>query len=112
MRDPKIVVELDEEAIAGLVLDEAVQADLAARMDRVVDVAKATAPVDTGEFRDNIHRIATPDTDGTIHVDADAEHSVYVELGTRQTDRTGRLIHPARHTLGHALDAAGGDHDA
>ncbi|MFS4103761.1 HK97 gp10 family phage protein [Streptomyces sp. PD-S100-1] len=106
-----IDVELDEEAIEfELPLIDEVQADMRQRMDAAVEVAKATAPVDTGEYRSKIHRVEQPDTDGTVHMDADAEHSIYVEYGTRQTDRHGRRIHPARHTLGHALDAAGGDH--
>ncbi|MGW2113796.1 HK97 gp10 family phage protein [Streptomyces zhihengii] len=104
-----IVVEVDEEAIARLPLTPEVQADFRARMQRVEDVAKATAPVYTGEFRDLIHLVDTPDPDGTWHVDADAEHSYYVEHGTTQRDRHGRSIHRNNHTMGHALDAAGGD---
>lgn len=106
----EIVVDLDEAAIVGLVLHPDVQADLGARMKRVEGVAKLTAPVDTGEFRSKIHVVETPDADGTRHVDADADHSIYVEFGTRQTDRHGRRIHLPNHTLGNALDAAGGDH--
>ncbi|MFD3955940.1 MULTISPECIES: HK97 gp10 family phage protein [Streptomyces] len=107
----RIVVEVDEDAIAGLVHDEAVQADLGDRMKRAEAVAKATAPVDTGEYRSKIHAIEQPDLDGTRHMDADAEHSIYVEYGTRQTDRNGRRIHLPNHTLGNSLDATGGDRD-
>jgi len=107
-----IRIDLDEDAIAGLVLHPDVQADLGERMGRVVGVAQLTAPVDTGEFRSKIHVVERPDPDGTRHVDADADHSIYVELGTRQTDRYGRRIHLPHHTLGNALDAAGGDHHA
>ncbi|MFJ1648011.1 HK97 gp10 family phage protein [Streptomyces sp. NPDC088258] len=104
-------VEIFDDAIEALALAPAVQADLAARMDRVVQVAKATAPVDTGLFRDTIHRVERPDSDGTVHVDTDVHYAIYIEYGTRQTDRHGRRIHLAHHTLGNALDAAGGDHD-
>lgn len=107
----RIVVEPDEDAIAGLVHDEAVQADLGDRMKRAEAVAKATAPVDTGEYQSKIHVVEQPDLDGARHMDADAEHSIYVELGTRQTDRNGRRIHLPNHTLGNSLDATGGDHD-
>ncbi|MYR36369.1 HK97 gp10 family phage protein [Streptomyces sp. SID4944] len=107
----RIVVEVDEGAIAGLVHDEAVQADLGDRMKRAEVVAKATAPVDTGEYRSKIHVVEQADPDGTRHMDADADHSIYVELGTRQTDRNGRRIHLPNHTLGNSLDATGGDHD-
>ena len=105
-----ITVEIDEEAVRSLATSGEVQADLHGRMGQVAILAQATAPVDTGEYRSKIHVVEGCDADGTVHVDADAAHSIYVELGTRQTDRTGRRIHPARHTLSHALDAAGGDH--
>ncbi|KOX32798.1 hypothetical protein ADL07_11535 [Streptomyces sp. NRRL F-4707] len=107
----QIDVEIDTEAIEfELPLDDAVQDDLTGRMKRVEAVAIATAPVYTGEFRDSIHAVEQPDQDGTRHVDADAPHSYYVEHGTTQRDRHGRAIHRPHYTLGHALDAAGGDH--
>ncbi|MYX67361.1 bacteriophage HK97-gp10 putative tail-component [Streptomyces sp. KhCrAH-43] len=103
-------VEIYDDAIDALVHDPHVQADLAARMDRVVAVVKATAPVDTGLYKATIHRVEEPDEDGAVHVDAPVDYAIYVELGTRQTDGNGRRIHPPRHVLGNALDAAGGDH--
>ncbi|MFI5739190.1 HK97 gp10 family phage protein [Streptomyces anulatus] len=104
-------IDLDEDAIAGLVHDPAVQADMAARADAVVGVAKLAAPVDTGLYRDTIHRVERPDPEsGSVHVDAPVHYAIYVELGTRQTDRNGRRIHLPQHVLGNALDAAGGDH--
>lgn len=107
----EIDVDVDEEAIRfELPLDPQVQDDFTTRMKRVEAVAVATAPVDTGEFRDNIHIVDEPDADGTRHVDADAEHSYYVEHGTTQRDRHGRAIHRPHYTMSHALDAAGGDH--
>lgn len=107
----EIDVEVDEEAIQfELPLIGEVQDDMKARMRLVVQVAQATAPVDTGEYRAKIHLVEQPDDDGTNHVDADADHSIYVEYGTRQTDRTGRRIHLPHFNLGNALDAAGGDH--
>lgn len=107
----EIDVAIDDEAIQfELPLAEQVQADLTARMKRVETIAIATAPVDTGEFRDSIHLVEEPDPDGTRHVDADAAHSIYVEHGTTQRDRHGHAIHRPHFTLSHALDAAGGDH--
>ncbi|MEU8623317.1 HK97 gp10 family phage protein [Streptomyces sp. NPDC048669] len=103
-------VDIYDDAIDALVHDPQVQADLAARMDRVVEVAKATAPVDTGLYKATIHRVEQPDSDGAVHVDAPVHYAIYVELGTRQTDRNGRRIHLPHHVLGNALDAAGGDH--
>ncbi|WP_329376037.1 HK97 gp10 family phage protein [Streptomyces sp. NBC_01483] len=103
-------VEVDEQAIASLALSPEVQQDLEARMDRVVQVAQAIAPVRTGLYRSRIHRVPEPDADGTVNVDAAVPYAIYVEHGTRQTDRNGRSIHPPRYTLSTALDAAGGDH--
>lgn len=108
--DVVITVELDEEAIARLATSSEVQRDLEERMDRVVVVAKAAAPVYTGAYRDSIHRVEEPEPDGTVNVDANVEHAYYVEHGTRQTDRNGHAIHRPHYTLSHALDAAGGDH--
>lgn len=105
-----VTVELDEQAIAQVPLTREVQDDFRDRMERVEQVAVATAPVDTGEFQGSIHLVDQPDPDGTWHVDADADHSYFVEHGTRQTDRNGRAIHRPHYTLSHALDAAGGDH--
>jgi hypothetical protein len=107
----EIDVELDDEAIQfELPHDDEVQADLAARMDRVVEVAKSIAPVDTGLYRSRISRIDETDPDGAVHVEANTHYAIYIEHGTRQTDRNGRSIHPPRYTLSTALDAASGDH--
>jgi hypothetical protein len=107
----EIEVEVDDEAIEfELPHDDEVQADLRGRMDKVVEVAKQIAPVDTGLYRSRISRITDDDPDGAIHVEANTHYAIYVEHGTRQTDRHGRSIHPPRYTLSTALDAAGGDH--
>lgn len=105
-----IDVEIDEEAIAALALSRPVQSDLEQRMDRVVQVAQAIAPVDTGRYKASIHRIPEPGPDGEVSVEANVPYAIYVEYGTRQTDRRGRSIHRPHYTLSHALDAAGGDH--
>lgn len=108
--DVHVEVELDEDALRRLPHLRAVQDDLAQRMDRVVETAQAIAPVDTGRYKASIHRVAEPGPDGEVHVDAAVHYAIYVEHGTRQTDRNGRAIHPPRYTLSTALDAAGGDH--
>jgi hypothetical protein len=105
-----ITVELDEDAIHNLPRSQAVQDDLAQRMDRVVEVAQSIAPVYTGRYRASIHRVEEPGPDGEVYVEANVPYAIYVEHGTRQTDRAGRSIHPPRYTLSTALDAAGGDH--
>lgn len=108
--DVHITVELDEDALHELPLTRAVQSDLEQRMDRVVEIAKATAPVLTGAYQESIHRVEEPDPDGTVHVEASVDYAYYVEHGTRQVDRNGHAIHRPHYTLSHALDAAGGDH--
>ena len=105
-----IDVDLDEGAILELPHSRLVQDDLAARMDRVVQTAQAIAPVDTGRYKASIHRVDEPGPDGEVSVEANVPYAIYVEHGTRQTDRNGRAIHPPRYTLSTALDAAGGDH--
>lgn len=103
-------IQIDEAAIQALALSDEVQGDLELRMDRVVDVAKATAPVLTGAYQASIHRVEAPDADGSVHADADVHYAYFVEHGTRQVDRNGHAIHRPHYTLSHALDAAGGDH--
>lgn len=106
-----IDIEVDDEAIEfDLPHDPGVQADMRARMDRVVEVAKATAPVLTGAYQKSIHRLKEVDGDGTNHVDAAVDYAYYVEHGTTQRDRHGHAIHRPHYTLSHALDAAAGDH--
>lgn len=102
-------VDLDQAAIDSLRFHPDVRADLEARMDRVVAAAQATAPVRTGRYRASIHRVEGQGPDGAVLVVADVPYAIYVEHGTRQTDRTGRLIHPARFILTNAVDASGGD---
>jgi len=105
-----IEVDVDEDAIARLAYSRDVQDDLEGRMDRVVEVAQAIAPVRTGRYQESIHRVEEPGPDGEVFVEANVPYAIYVEHGTRQTDRNGHSIHPPRYTLSTALDAAGGDH--
>jgi hypothetical protein len=106
----RVEVELDEDAIHNLPHTRAVQDDLEKRADRVVETAKGIAPVDTGRYKASIHRLPDAGPDAEVSVEANVYYAIYVEHGTRQTDRHGRSIHPPRYTLSTALDAAGGDH--
>lgn len=92
-------IEIDETALQSLLTAPGVTRDMRARGRRVVQAAKATAPVDTGEYRESIHMEDGEDSE--VLVVASADHSIYVELGTRVRG------HPAHHTLTNALDAAG-----
>jgi hypothetical protein len=91
------VFQPDEAAIAGLVHEDFVRADLHERADRVVQVAQATAPVDTGRYRSSIHKEDGPD--GSVLIASNVDYAVYLEFGTRRMR--------AFRTLGSALDAAG-----
>jgi hypothetical protein len=67
----EIDVEIDDEAIQfELPLTGEVQADMHSRMDRVVSVAKATAPVLTRAYQKSIHRLEEDDDGRHVHVDA------------------------------------------
>jgi hypothetical protein len=94
-------VSVDEAAVAALLGQPGVREDMRRRADRVVQAAKQTAPVDTGEYRDSIHAEDGPD--GSVLVVSDTDHSIFVEHGTREPG------HPAHFTLTNALDAAGDD---
>ena len=103
-------VQLDDDAIHELPHSREVQDDLAKRMEQVADVARSIAPVDTGRYKASIRRLPQSGPDGEVFVEANVPYAIYVEHGTRQTDRNGRAIHPPRYTLSNALDAAAGDH--
>lgn len=68
--------------------------DMLRRAQRVASVARAGAPVDTGEYRDSI-RAEVVHTDRAVgRVVSDTDHTLVVEAKTRN--------------LGRSLDAAGG----
>lgn len=92
-------ITIDEAAVESLRQLPGVQKDMRARAKRVVQAAKQTAPVRTGEYRDSIHVEDGPDA--SVLVVSNTDHSIYVEHGTRVHG------HPAHFTLTNALDAAG-----
>jgi hypothetical protein len=93
-------IQIDEAAIQALAATPAVKRDMRARGRRVVQSAKDAAPVYTGEYQDSIH-LEDGVEDGEVLIVASADHSIYVEHGTREPG------HPAHNTLSNALDAAG-----
>ncbi|MGW5198636.1 HK97 gp10 family phage protein [Streptomyces spiralis] len=88
----------DHAAIAALVHADFVKADLHERAARVVEVAKANAPVESGRYRDSIHAEDSPD--GSVLIVSDVEYAAVIEYGRRSDSR------PAHHTIANALDAA------
>jgi HK97 gp10 family phage protein len=101
----------DYEGIGAMLTSEFMRAAMAARAQRVEQVAKATAPVDEkgphpGRYRDSIDTrtfIREPSGGRTrrvvARVEATAPEALFVEFGTRHQE--------AHRTLGRALDAAG-----
>lgn len=91
----RVRVQLNSAGMAQLLNDDGVRAMLTGRMQAVLDVAQATAPVASGAHRASGH-IEQDTTDrAAVRVVFDSDHSLLVEA------RTG---HIAR-----ALDAAGGE---
>lgn len=91
MPDSVFVPAADLDAVLLAAIDPA----MSHRADRVLARAQVDAPVDKGEYRASLHK--EREGDG-YRVQADADHSVFVEFGTRRM--------AAHRTLGRALDAA------
>lgn len=90
-------VELNRGGVRAVLSDPGVQAELDRRAADVAAAARATAPVDTGQYRDSIRVESGPSPiDGRARatVVATAPHALLVEA------RTGNLAR--------ALNAAGG----
>ena len=81
-------VTLSSAGVMDLMTDPGVRAYIAQIADRVADAARASAPVETGTYRDSIHRESgSSPLDGRIRetVVANAPHAHLVEA------RTGNL---------------------
>lgn len=87
-------VELSSAGVRALLTDPGVRAELARHAAAVESAAKSAAPVDTGEYRNSIHRESVTTDRAVERVVASAPHARVVEA------RTG--------TLARALNAAGG----
>lgn len=88
-------MKFNDAALQQLLSEPGVKADMERRANRVLDAAKADAPVLTGEYRNRLHIERSVGTNGveTLTVTAGTDHDIYVE---------------ADHgTLAKALDAAG-----
>lgn len=70
------------------------------KAEMVLAFALATAPVDTGEYRSKLVLVELGSGVSGYRIEARADHSAFVEYGTRNMD--------AYHTLAVALDAANG----
>jgi NADH:ubiquinone oxidoreductase subunit D len=84
MARPRVV--LDRSGVRALLRDAGVRAELARHMDRVVTVARANAPVDTGEYRDSIRRQSVTTDRAVERVVSSDPKALIVE------SRTGNLV--------------------
>jgi hypothetical protein len=89
----KVEIKLDHHGMASLLKSGGVQSELRSRAERVAEAARASAPVETGEYRDAI-AVADDTTDrAVVRVGSTAPHAFIVEAATGNMAR--------------ALDAAG-----
>jgi len=86
-------VRLNRAGMRELLRSDGVRHELTRRMDGVESAAKASAPVDSGAYRDSIHVEQDTTDRAVVRVVADADHALVVE------SKTGNLAR--------ALDAAG-----
>lgn len=92
MARPK--VKLNHSGVRAVLNDSGVRAELTRRAERVLAAAKESAPVESGEYRDNLHIEQATTDRASVRVVSDTDHSLVVEA------KTGNLAR--------ALDAAGG----
>lgn len=90
----KTRVKLDSRGVAALLQSPSVRADLRARGERVASAARASAPVQTGNYRDRIEVWEVTTDRAVVRVGSRAPHGHLVEA------RTGNMAR--------ALNAAGG----
>lgn len=92
-RTRRVRVRINDKGVAELLQSRGVRDGLDRRAQNVLDQAKATAPVDTGEHRDSLHLEHELHGDrAVVHVVADSGHSLLAEIATGH--------------MGAALDAA------
>jgi hypothetical protein len=87
-------VRLISRGMKSLLRDPGVARDLERRAERVAAAARASAPVDTGEYRDSI-TVTSETTDRAV-----------ARVVAR--DRKGHVIESRTGNLARALDSAGG----
>lgn len=86
-------IELHSAGIKELLRDPGVRRDLTARAENVLSAAKASAPVDTGKYRDSLHVIE------------DTTDRVSVRVGS--DDPKAMIVNAKTGNLARALDSAG-----
>ena len=87
-------VKVDTAGIGKLLHSNELRGELTRRMNRVLDQAKATAPVVSGDFKDSMHLEQATTDRAVVRVVADSPDAQWAEAHSG--------------TLARALDAAGG----
>lgn len=93
---PRSRIEIVLAGVRELKRDPGVAAFVAERAARVLAAAKASAPVESGAYRDSLHVVMDvhPVSGAVAHIGSDLDYAAGVEAGTGNLSR--------------ALDAAGG----
>ena len=81
----KVRVKLNAAGFGEILNSARVRAHLAAKADVAAARARATAPVETGEYRNSIRRVSATTDRAVERVASDAPHALVVE------SRTGNL---------------------
>lgn len=86
MARPKI--KLNSKGVRDLLLSAGVRSAVRSEAEKAASRARASAPVDTGEYRDSIH-VESDTTDRAVErVVADAPHALVVEAKTGNLARS------------------------
>ena len=85
----KTRVVIHDAAIAGLVGEPGVKADNYQRAERVLEQARSTAPVASGEYRAKLHIEKAAGANGAevLRITAGTDHDIYVEADTGNLTR-------------------------
>jgi hypothetical protein len=81
-------VHLDYEGMGELLRSAGVRAALTARMERVLETAKANAPVKTGAYRDGLHLEQRTTDRAVVRVAGSTDHDWLVEADTGNLARS------------------------
>lgn len=77
-----IRVEVNGRGMGELLNSADVRADLTRRAERVLAAAKASAPVETGAYRDGLHVEQATTDRAVVRIAGSTDHDFYVEAAT------------------------------
>lgn len=72
-------IKLNTREMGNLLKGSKVRADLTSRMERALAHAKATAPVDTGAYRDGLHIEQATTDRAVVRIAGSTDHDFIVE---------------------------------